>query len=140
MAKSANESGGCLCGAVRFHFDRGAVLGASHCHCRDCQRATGSAFATFCVVPEAAFTLERGQPRAYSVKGESGGDVNRSFCAECGSQLYSTVAVMPGFFFVKAGVLDDASWVEPTSAYWGSSAQPWAGPLTDVVHERNPTG
>ncbi len=133
-----NEKGGCLCGSVRFRFDRAAVVGASHCHCRDCQRATGSAFATFCFVPEAAFELERGEPRSFAVKGESGGDVSRAFCGDCGSQLYSTVAVMPGMYFVKAGALDDAAWMEPSQDFWVSSAQPWLKPLTDVVHERNP--
>jgi len=137
-ASGSDEQGRCLCGRVRFHFDRGAVLGANHCHCRDCQRATGSAFATFCVVPEAAFHLEQGEPRSFTVKGESGGDVTRLFCGECGSQLYSQVTVMPGFFFVKAGALDDASWMQPASSFWGSSAQPWLPQLTEVVHERNP--
>lgn len=138
MSDEKNERGRCLCGAVGFRFDRGSVVASNHCHCRDCQRATGSAFATFCIVPEAAFALETGQPRSFSVKGESGGDVTRSFCGACGSQLYSTVSVMPGLYFVKAGVLDDASWMEPASAFWGSSAQPWSPPLTDVVHARNP--
>ncbi len=138
MSEEQSVQGGCLCGAVRFHFDRAAVVGSNHCHCRDCQRATGSAFATFCMVPDAAFELERGQPRGFTVKGESGGDVTRSFCGDCGSQLYSNVAVMPGFMFVKSGALDDASWMEPASDFWGSSAQPWCSPLTQTVHPRNP--
>ncbi len=138
MSEQDRVEGGCLCGAVRFHLDRSAVVGSNHCHCRDCQRATGSAFATFCAVPEAAFALDRGGPRSFTVKGESGGDVARFFCGECGSQLYSAVTVMPGFFFVKSGSLDDASWMEPASDFWGSSAQPWCPPLTETVHPRNP--
>jgi hypothetical protein len=137
MSDQDRESGACLCGAIRFNFDRDRVLAANHCHCRDCQRATGSAFATFCIVPEDAFALE-GEPKSYAVQGESGGDVTRLFCGDCGSQLYSFVAVMPGFFFVKTGALDDASWVEPASAFWGESAQPWAAPITETVHARNP--
>jgi len=138
MPDSTSEHGGCLCGAVGFSFDRAAVVGSNHCHCRDCQRATGSAFATFCMVPESAFALEKGAPRSFSVVGTSGGKVTRSFCGDCGSQLYSNVAVMPGFYFVKAGVLDDASWMEPASDFWVSTAQPWSGPLTAVVHDANP--
>ena len=107
------ETGRCICGAVRFRFDRGAVRSSNHCHCRDCQRATGSAFATFCVVPETAFEIESGQPRSFTVKADSGGRVTRSFRGDCGSQLYSTVTVMPGFVFVKAGLLDDASRMKP---------------------------
>lgn len=133
------ERGGCLCGAVRYTLDRAAVAGASHCHCRDCQRCTGSGFATFVFAPQGSFTLESGKPASFAVKGESGGDVERFFCRDCGSQLYSEVSVMPGFRFVKAGSLDDASWVEPTSSYWGISAQPWAKPLAGLtLHDRNP--
>lgn len=131
-------TGGCSCGAVRFSFPRTAVLSAAHCHCRDCQRATGSAFATFCFVPEAAFMIE-GEPKGYTVHGESGQGVVRSFCPTCGSQLFSQVEVMPGVYFVKAGVLDDASWVEPASSYWASSAQPWCTPNPDIpAHDKNP--
>ncbi len=131
-------AGGCACGAIRFRFDRGASPSAHHCHCLDCQRATGSAFATFCIVPAPAFELE-GTPAVWRVSGESGGGVERSFCATCGSQLFSQVEVMPGAFFVKTGALDDASWVEPASSFWSSSAQPWCPANPDIpAHERNP--
>lgn len=137
MAEDTREQGGCQCGAVRFRFDRSQVVGANHCHCRDCQHATGSAFATFCMVPSSGIVLE-GAPKAYTVPGASGQDVTRSFCAECGSQLFSVVGVMPGFHFIKAGSLDDASWLEPASDFWASSRQPWIQPLTGVVHAKNP--
>jgi hypothetical protein len=119
------KSGGCLCGAVRYAIDRGSVAGESHCHCRDCQRATGSAFATFCFVPDTGFRSEAGEAKGYTVGGSSGQGVSRYFCADCGSQLYSEVGVMPGVKFVKAGSLDDASWMSPQSAFWCDTAQPW---------------
>lgn len=131
-------SGGCQCGAIRFAFDRGSVVSSHHCHCRDCQKATGSAFATFFIVPGAAFELA-GEPRRWEVKGASGRSVVRSFCGLCGSQLYSEVELMPGIFFVKSGALDDASWLEPASSFWASSAQPWSPPAAGIpAHERNP--
>jgi len=134
------ELGGCACGAIRFAFDRGAVAGQAHCHCRDCQRATGSAFATFCFVPGTAFELTSGEPKCHDVTGQSGGRLRRYFCQDCGSQLYSQVDVMPGVFFVKSGALDDASWFAPNAAFWCSSAQPWSPPMPDSVtrHEQNP--
>ena len=138
MTETSRVTGGCQCGAVTFAFDRSAVVSAAHCHCRDCQRATGSAFATFCFVPAASFTLE-GEPKGHRVEGASGQGVVRSFCGECGSQLFSEVDVMPGIYFVKAGALDDASWLEPASSYWASSAQPWARPDPSIpAHEENP--
>jgi len=133
------QSGGCLCGAVRYSIDRNALAGQAHCHCRDCQRATGSAFATFCFLPEASFRAESGEAKGHSVKGSSGNDVTRFFCPDCGSQLYSEVGGMPGFRFVKSGSLDDASWMSPQSAFWCDTAQPWVS-LPDNVASvpRNP--
>ena len=126
MTEDSNwVAGGCSCGAVRYAIDRSALAGAAHCHCRDCQQATGSAFATFCFAPEAAFRAEAGDARGYTVQGSSGGDVTRYFCPDCGCQLYSEVAVMPGVKFVKAGSLEDASWMQPNAAFWCDSAQPW---------------
>ena len=119
------QPGGCLCGSVRYSIDRGSIAGQAHCHCRDCQRATGSAFASFCFVPEAGFRVEAGEVKGFTVQGTSGNDVTRFFCPDCGAQLYSEVAVMPGFRFVKSGSLDDASWMSPQSAFWCDTAQPW---------------
>lgn len=119
------QRGGCLCGEVRYAIDREGISAQAHCQCRDCQRATGSAFATFCFVPEPSFRAERGEPRGFSVVGASGGSVERFFCAACGSQLYSEVGTMPGMKFVKAGSLDDASWMNPQMVLWCDSAQPW---------------
>lgn len=136
---SEKQEGRCLCGGVQYTVDPSAVVGAGHCHCKDCQRCTGSGFATFLFVPEAALDVASGDVGSFEVTGESGGAVVRSFCKNCGSQLWSRVAVMPGLFFLKAGTLDDASWVKPQAAYWGASANPWAPPVPGVpLHERNP--
>jgi len=139
MSDAARDEGGCLCGAVRYSLDRDTVATANHCHCRDCQRSTGGGFVTFVALPESGFELASGDLGAYTVTGDSGGTVTRSFCRACGSALYSQVSVMPGFYFVKAGSLDDASWVKPASSYWVSTAQPWAPAAEGLQgHARNP--
>ena len=133
------KSGGCLCGAVQFSVASDQIAGAAHCHCTDCQRATGSAFASFCFVPDAAFRADAGEAKGFTVQGSSGGEVTRFFCPDCGSQLYSQVAVMPGVRFVKAGSLDDMSWMDPKDAYWCDSAPPWVQHPSDVrEHAKNP--
>lgn len=133
------QTGGCRCGAIRYAIDRDAIVGQAHCACSDCRRATGSAFATFCFVPESAFRSEGGEAKGHTVQGSSGGDVTRYFCAECGAQLYSEVGIMPGVRFVKSGSLDDASWMSPQAAYWCDSLEPWVE-LPDGVtrHAQNP--
>ncbi len=88
--------GGCLCGSVRYAIDRAGIVGQAHCHCRDCQRATGSAFASFCFVPDASFRGDRGEAKGHTVQGTSGGSVMRFLRPDCGSQLFSEVGSMPG--------------------------------------------
>lgn len=137
--ENTTEAGGCLCGAIRYTFDREGVVGQAHCHCPDCQRSTGSAFATFCFVPDAHFEAEQGEPRAYTVQGTSGGDVTRFFCPDCGSQLYSQVGVMPGVRFVKAGSLDDSSWMQPQAVFWCDTMPRWVQQPEGLQrHARNP--
>ena len=132
-------AGGCLCGNVRYEIDRSGVVGQAHCHCPDCQRATGSAFASFCFVPEPSFRAGQGEPKGYTVKGSSGELVTRFFCPDCGSPLYSEVAVMPGAKIVKSGSLDDASWMRPEMMIWCDTAQPWvAMPDGLAKHAKNP--
>ena len=45
------ETGGCLCGKIRYKFDREKIVSAGHCHCNDCQKITGSGKATIVFVP-----------------------------------------------------------------------------------------
>jgi len=118
-------SGHCLCGEVTFS---GSVLAAAalavHCHCKDCQRATGSGFATVIAIPEDNLQIT-GNYSSYRVTGESGGAVDREFCPQCGSPMFTTALLSPGLRFVKAGVLNDSSWVQPAMACWTESREDW---------------
>ena len=117
--------GGCACGAIRFEAGAEPVM-VAHCHCTDCQKITGAQMATVAGVPQDTFAVKQGEARVYDTVGDSGGKVHRSFCANCGSTLFSTVDVMPGVVFLEAGSLDDASGLVPTSHIYVRSAQPWA--------------
>ena len=119
------EEGGCLCGAIRYEFTREAMISAHHCHCNDCQKSTGSGKATILFVPAGELQI-RGEPKTYTVVGSAGSHVTRGFCGRCGSPVLSYVAEQPALKFVKAGSLDDSSWVEITSSYWESSAKGWS--------------
>ena len=119
-------TGRCLCGAVTYSADAEPVVQAA-CYCADCQRQTGNPFSVIVAVPRAALEVQGDTIGSYTTVGEDhGGDTERSFCSACGSPLFSIAAVMPEVAFVKAGSLDDASWVEPSVEAWTSSAQPWA--------------
>lgn len=132
-------SGGCLCGGSTYHFDREQVISAHHCHCKDCQKMTGSGKATIVMVPTEALEAQ-GELKTYTVIGTDGAHVTRGFCATCGCQTMSYVEEMPAIRFVKAGTLDDSSWVTIASSYWSCSAQPWSPVDASLpAFEKNPT-
>jgi len=119
-------TGRCLCGAVTYTSDAPPVVQAV-CHCTDCQRQTGGPFSVIVGVPRAAFTVEGDTLASFATIGEDhGGETQRSFCTACGSPVFSIAAVAPELAFIKAGTLDDASWVEPSVEAWTSSAQSWS--------------
>ena len=116
-------SGGCACGAVRYETEAEPVL-MLNCHCRDCQKSSGSAFAAVVVVPKDAVQMS-GEPRYHRVVGQAGKAVERGFCPTCGSQVITNFERMPDVLGLKAGTLDDPSLFKPTVEIFTDSAQPW---------------
>ncbi len=115
-------TGGCLCGAIRYECSAEPIL-MGNCHCRDCQQATGTAFAAAILVPRNAVTIT-GDVKYYETTGDSGGIVSRGFCPICGSQLFSKPP-MPEFMGITAGSLDEPSEFQPVIDFYTASAQPW---------------
>ncbi len=103
MARS-DLTGGCLCGAVRYRI-AGPALRTSHCHCEMCRKTHGSLFATYSRVESARFTLDAadGALRAY----ESSPGISRSFCGQCGAQMFFQRTARPEILSVAAGTLDE---------------------------------
>jgi hypothetical protein len=124
-------SGGCLCGRVRYTVE-GEPNFAAICHCRSCQRYTGSAFEPIIAFPAEAVQAQ-GELRTFDDIADSGKGVHRRFCPNCGSGVLAEVDVMPGLMFVLAGSLDDPSAFNPSMEVFCSSAQPW---LTQAGAER----
>jgi hypothetical protein len=116
--------GGCACGAIRYVCAAQPVA-SFNCHCRACQRFTGSAFISGILVPAEAFKLTRGAPAYYTRQGDSGGDINRGFCAVCGSPVAANFSHMPDLIGIPAASLDDPSWHKPAMDMYTSHAQPW---------------
>ena len=69
---------------------------------------------------------------------DTGQEVARRFCRECGSPIVSLPAAAPQVAFIKAGTLDDTSWLEPKLHVWCDSAQPWVALAGEA--ERLPRG
>ncbi len=117
--------GHCLCGAITYVCDADPIL-TGVCHCRDCQRQTGTAASVVVAVPTGSLQITGDTLASFTTVGEEHGTgTNRHFCGTCGSPIVSRVDAMPDIEFIKAGTLDDASWVEPTIEFFTRSAHPW---------------
>lgn len=116
--------GGCLCGAVRYECEDEPALTAI-CHCKHCQKQAGTAFSTLVGVPRGSLKLSGKPLKIYHDTGESGQPVLREFCEECGSAVISDVAIMPDLLFIKAGTLDDTSWLSPQLQIWTDHKLGW---------------
>jgi hypothetical protein len=120
----ASFTGSCACGAVRYE-STGAPLFALNCHCRDCQRETGSAYAPVLGVASAGFKLTRGAPRYFDVTADSGNVTRRAFCGDCGSPLFGEPLGHPDMITIRAGSLDDPTVFQPSRDIYTARAQPW---------------
>jgi hypothetical protein len=118
------RTGGCLCGRVRYE-STGAPLFSLLCHCRDCQRQSGSAFIAAMRVPAAGFRITEGAPRFFVSLSDAGNHVTRAFCPECGSPLFIRVSSRPDIVGLRVGSLDDPSAFRPEADIFVKSAQPW---------------
>lgn len=106
------HTGGCLCGAIRYEVT-GDPLRAYNCHCDDCRRATGSAFATNVFFKADQVKVVKGTPAIYTHIADSGNVRVKEFCSNCGTQLFSYGEARPENRSIKVGTFDDASFVKP---------------------------
>jgi hypothetical protein len=135
----ANLDGSCLCGKITYSCDAEPVATAV-CHCTDCQRQTGTSFSIIVGVPSDALHLEGDSLASFTTVGtDTQQEVARKFCRECGSPIVSVADAMPGLSFIKAGTLNDTSWLEPQMHVWSGSAQPWI-PLDSQAGPKLPRG
>lgn len=116
------QTGGCQCGHIRYEITEAPSL-VYTCHCTDCQRLTSSAFSMGVVLTEAGFRLTAGEPRALQRRADSGRVNTRLVCPDCGSWIYGQPR--DGLVRIRAGTLDDTSWLRPTRHIWTRSKQSW---------------
>lgn len=116
-------TGGCACGAIRYECTQVPVA-MLNCHCHDCQRSSGAPFASGIVVAVSA-TKITGTPQTHVVRGSTGGATVRSFCADCGTPLFTCGEAIAQFMSIRFPTLDDHSWFQPMLDIWTSRAQPW---------------
>lgn len=120
-------TGGCSCGAIRYEIGSFPLLLYS-CNCTDCQTASGSAFALNMPVATAEFRIVKGEPKGWRRPSPSGADVTSWFCGDCGGRIYGERKGRAETVNVRAGTLDDTTWLTPVAHMFTRSAQPWVQP------------
>jgi len=113
--------GGCQCGHIRYQIIE-RPFGLAVCHCTECQRQSGSAFGMSLGVRHGAVVLRSGTLKKFDVKCDSGRMKSCFFCPECGTRIYHQTQTG---ISVKAGTLDDRTWLKPDAHYWTKRKQSW---------------
>jgi hypothetical protein len=96
------------------------------CHCKDCQRISGSAFVVNIWIEEEFVRLRSGHLKSFALKGGSGKDHEVFFCEACGTHAWSRYDAAPGkTLFVRAGTLDSPRIVQPDVHIFVKAKLPW---------------
>jgi hypothetical protein len=104
-------SGKCLCGAVSFNGDVDIKMMAN-CHCKDCRAATGAAYGTLVFIDPNEIDIS-GEPKIFKHTADSGANMEKHFCPNCGSQMFGKNSNRPGMISIRAGILDQTDVVKP---------------------------
>jgi hypothetical protein len=116
-------TGRCLCGAVTYSIS-GEPLGMGQCHCKDCQRASGTGHMSLARFKKEDITI-KGQTASYPSQAESGNINTRHFCPTCGSRIYGENSARPGLVNVSVGCMDNSSWFSPQVVVYVKDRAPW---------------
>jgi hypothetical protein len=118
-------SGGCTCRAVRFVMTSAPLI-VHCCHCRWCQRETGSAFAHNALIEADRVVLQSGAPEVVNTPSESGKGQKIHRCPQCRVAVWSNYSgAADAIRFVRVGTLDEPDRLPPDIHIFTSSKQPW---------------
>jgi hypothetical protein len=116
--------GGCACGQVRYRIDVAPIV-VHCCHCRLCQRQTGTAFVLNALVEADHVALPGATPRRYDMLTESGKPHGIYRCVECGTAVWSEYGGVATVRFMRVGTLDDPTALAPDVHIYVRSKLPW---------------
>ena len=118
---SANATGGCLCGAVRYEV-RGALRSVINCHCSKCRRVHGHTAAYTSVRREDLILTRQDGLEWYHSLSDETPNVHRGFCNTCGSSLFWDPKDIGDTIAISAGTLDAPTGLNTIGHVWVSQA------------------
>jgi hypothetical protein len=117
-----------MCGKVRFEVTE-PLVGSLFCHCKRCQRRSGSAFAVTALTQKGTFRFTEGEELVSHYDPGDGGWI-KSWCSACGGHLISANSEAAEMISVRMGAFDDDPGVRPAAHQFTDYAAPWL-PLPD---------
>jgi hypothetical protein len=120
----ATFNGACACGNVRFHLSSMPMI-VHCCHCRDCQRQTGTAFVLNALIETDRIHLDSGVPSRIPLPTDSGKPHDVYRCPSCQTALWSDYGGRPGLRFVRVGTLAEPGRMVPDVHIFTRSKLPW---------------
>ena len=130
MSEARVATGQCLCGAVTFSIN-GEQQAAGQCHCKDCQRASGTGHMSLAFFKREDVDLQ-GETASYAVTADSGNTNTRHFCPKCGGRVFGENSARPGVMAIAVGAIDDNSWFQTQRVVYTKDRPAWDVTPTDV--------
>ncbi|QNN46066.1 GFA family protein [Thermomonas brevis] len=115
--------GRCLCGQVSY-VATGEPVFQFNCHCDDCRKSTGCAYAPIMFFARAAVKVS-GNLTYHAMRGGSGHTIARGFCGGCGAQIVGDADMVGSLLSIRAGTLDDPGLYQPKADVFVSQAAAW---------------
>lgn len=121
---SETFEGGCHCGAVRYRLTSRPMF--THCcHCLDCQKQTGGAFAINALIESSRVEMLKGEPKPYAMPTDSGRPHDIYRCEQCGVALWSDYGRRKYLYFVRVSTLDRPHAIVPDVHIFTRNKVPW---------------
>jgi len=119
------REGGCACGKVRYKLIADPLI-VNACHCRDCQRLTGSAFVVNIWIERRFVEADHSHLSSVVLTAGSGKPHEVFRCPDCGTALWSKYHAAPGdTLLLRAGTLDRPETIKPDVHIFTRSKVPW---------------
>ncbi len=123
-------TGSCHCGEISYTFS-GEPLRQVNCHCKNCQKTSGGPYLANIFVSEDNLLI-KGSPKVYQHLADSGNQMTKKFCGNCGAQMFSLGSGRPGIVSIRGGTIDNLEIIQPTINIFVSSKIP-STPLNESL-------
>lgn len=129
----STHTAACRCSQLKATVT-GEPVRVSVCHCLDCKKRSGSAFAAQARWPEEQVQIE-GKSKTWTHVADSGNRITHNFCPECGSTVHFRIeGKFDGLVAIPVGAFDDPYFLSPKFSVWEDRKHDWVAIVGEVEH------